>query len=242
VGAFIDAIDALNPVAWYKCDEASGTTLNDSSGNGYHGAYFGTVDYQSGSLVPLDTGCNSFQTDGTAQYAYSATNAALDLTTDHTIIYVASINSGNYPGMRNSSSTGGSGTYVYQGSGNTTWRFYGNTYTAPNNVCAAMAYSSSPSHFVAIRSSDGATRNGWFFVATGGAFTVHQGPTASVSNASPWYLGKNGTNAQYQAGRYGPWAYFNSALSDADIYNLASVGGFIKNARSTVKGFVRNHP
>lgn len=42
-GTLAAAINALSPVGYWKLDETSGTTAFDSSGNGHHGTYTGTV-------------------------------------------------------------------------------------------------------------------------------------------------------------------------------------------------------
>ena len=51
-GALADAIDALNPVGYWKLDESAGTVATDSSGNGRHGTYTGT--HTLGGATGLD--------------------------------------------------------------------------------------------------------------------------------------------------------------------------------------------
>ena len=47
-----EAILSLSPVAYWKLDETSGTTATDSSGNGHHGTYTGTVTLNNRDGAP----------------------------------------------------------------------------------------------------------------------------------------------------------------------------------------------
>ena len=44
--SFSSVVTALAPYSWYRCNEASGTTLVDSSGNSRNGTIVGTLSYQ----------------------------------------------------------------------------------------------------------------------------------------------------------------------------------------------------
>jgi PKD repeat protein len=46
----VNAITLAGPVLWYKFDEGSGTTAQDSSGNGFHGSIKGSVKYVDGKI------------------------------------------------------------------------------------------------------------------------------------------------------------------------------------------------
>lgn len=66
MSAWTDAIDALNPYSWYKCDEAAGTTLVDSGDAPLNGVTAATnVTHNQPSLVPGDpAGKSKFTTLG----------------------------------------------------------------------------------------------------------------------------------------------------------------------------------
>ena len=72
-------IEALNPTLWYKMDEGSGTTLIDSSGNGYNatisGATWTTGKYNGG-----------LNFDGVNDYVNASTPDPAKLTGDTTIL------------------------------------------------------------------------------------------------------------------------------------------------------------
>lgn len=49
--SFSSVVTALSPYAWYRCNEASGTTLVDASGNSRNGTISGTVTLQQAGLL-----------------------------------------------------------------------------------------------------------------------------------------------------------------------------------------------
>ncbi|MBD2267379.1 M10 family metallopeptidase C-terminal domain-containing protein [Anabaena sp. FACHB-1391] len=65
VGSYISTVLADVPLAYWRLDETSGTTVYDSSGNGYNGTYFGAVEL--GKTSGINSG-SSANFDGTDDY------------------------------------------------------------------------------------------------------------------------------------------------------------------------------
>lgn len=66
-GDFDDYAATLNPFAEWKMYEGSGTTMNDSSGNGYDGTFHNTPTFNQGSMLNSGAG-SSIAFNGTNEY------------------------------------------------------------------------------------------------------------------------------------------------------------------------------
>lgn len=78
-GDIAATILARSPLAYYKMDEASGTTMTDSSGNGRNGN-FASVTLAQPSITPSDSGtCARFPGAGSGQVADAAWQDAATL-------------------------------------------------------------------------------------------------------------------------------------------------------------------
>lgn len=68
-GAYVSAILALNPVAYYRMNDPYGATMVDSSGNHNNGVYSGTVAFRQVSLITKDVTARSVSLDGITGHA-----------------------------------------------------------------------------------------------------------------------------------------------------------------------------
>lgn len=78
-----DLIQRLSPRGYYKLDEASGTTLNDSSGNANNGNYYNSSLLNQAKVIPFnDSGSSVYFDSATTDYAKAnvgTVNTALGL-------------------------------------------------------------------------------------------------------------------------------------------------------------------
>ena len=77
-----DEVLADNPEAYWKAEEPSGTTAVDSSGNGHHGTYIGSVELGRTALVPSEVGTTTscrIALDG-SEYMSVAHSSGLSMT------------------------------------------------------------------------------------------------------------------------------------------------------------------
>jgi hypothetical protein len=97
---------AQSPTLWYKFDEGTGSTANDSSGNGYTGTWTGTKScsgqyyFSPGKIGPY-AGCfngSDAQVAANANHSYSGTSG---VTTISCWIYVVTAPVTNYVGIVN---------------------------------------------------------------------------------------------------------------------------------------------
>jgi hypothetical protein len=91
-------LSMLNPVGWWKLDEPTGSVCNDSSGNGYHGTYVGSI-----SRIPAISGNSSgaIRTLADGSGAVMPYNAGLNVGTSSThwsccITYIWNANAGGH--------------------------------------------------------------------------------------------------------------------------------------------------
>ena len=97
------AIISLSPFTYWKFDETSGTSLADSSGNGWNGTYNGSYTINQTSVI--DTGVSSAFSGG---YVRVANNNQLNMVGDYTIEGLIRITSADYTYIqaKNASNTG----------------------------------------------------------------------------------------------------------------------------------------
>jgi len=80
MASYQDTILSYSPVAYWRMDDTSGSTMTDSSGNGYNGSYVNTPTLNSTSLLNIDPGNPSVAFNGTNEYATRAHNVAFNAT------------------------------------------------------------------------------------------------------------------------------------------------------------------
>lgn len=79
-------VNSLNPVAYWKMNEASGSSVSDSSGNGYGGIFINSPALNQVSLIPSDTSGKSVLFNGTNQYVNIAFDSQLTSANSGTLV------------------------------------------------------------------------------------------------------------------------------------------------------------
>lgn len=84
MASYLDTVLALSPVAFWRLDEASGTVMSDSSGNGHDGTYYN--DCVFGRPSPILTDAGSFAISGRVGSTPAPDSGPLNVVNGSTII------------------------------------------------------------------------------------------------------------------------------------------------------------
>jgi hypothetical protein len=196
-------ISGVNPTGWWKFNDGSGTTVSDSSGNGYNGTLSGTPTWHTGYVTLNGQWANC----GTSVPVYS------NQITMMMWMQLASY-SGNYPGIMGAggvSSTYSGILFWVVPAGNIIFSIYSSTasvsITSPSSILSSLW-----THFAGVIDIE---RKSMIFYING----------APVGNVDPsvilsWNSGYNFVfNSRFDGG-YNNYAS-GLSLDDARVYNTA---------------------
>ena len=201
------------PVAYWKFDEGTGTTTNDSTSNKNHGTISGAT-WQTEDMC-VSGKCLKF--DGTDDEVTISNGPVL--TTNATIEGWFYWISGNTSLIRDD--TGGGGWILaYNNGGNITYRLGGSSF---NSSIAVAPLQNKWVHYAMTK--NGATVN--YYI--NGVIAHSGGSAGSTTSILPWHIMKNGTGSNF----------INGYVDDVKIYPYARSAAEIKadfNSRGAMKG------
>ena len=215
--AYVAAVLADTPLAYYRLGESSGTTMNDGSGNARHGTYSGTYTLGAAGLLPGDTDKAVDFTNGAGQVAYAAwMNASPSFTVEaiinpDTVVSARTIAAKAAPAL-DAWQLRQNGAVLEFYIANGGWTFL---------ASPAGALTAGTRYHVAA-SWDGTTRR-LYINGAEVANAVAGGPAA---NASGFSIGMYSTSTEPYDGRIDEVAFYGAALSAARIlahYNASLV-------------------
>jgi len=209
-GTFSRTILEDSPVAFYRCDDSSGTTLTDASGNARNGTITATgVSYGgAGSLNQGYEDNTQMLLDGLTGDLVSSTNAALvfgtnvDYTIECAFFMVGTL------GTLIRDDTGSAGHIPYFSSGGFVSCRAGGT-TASSSI-ASTAYNDLVWHYMQFVRRGGATPSMELYVDGVQLINVSCGTGAVTTK---WHLGRNGTLTGFLNVYADEWSLYNGALS-----------------------------
>jgi hypothetical protein len=212
MSAWTDAVAALSlaPVGWYKFDDTSGTTLNDSSATNLDGTYASTWVKSQATLVPGDVGGTAALLNAAAAYAASGAQVQSD-TFSIALTYKGTDTSAGSV-MFTRGLTGSSQTRMTIGSSAHILE-YGGTNSAMTWTGGAAALSNNVEHFVIVRVSPTAQS-----MIVDGVVVATATATKTGTELGTVFLG--GNSAASLAGIYDEWLLWDGYLSDADAADL----------------------
>ena len=209
-GTFSRTILEDSPVAYYRCDDASGTTLTDASGNARNGTISATgVTYAgAGSMNQSYEDNSQMFLDGTSGEAISSTNAALVFGTNVDYTMECAFYMSGSLGTLIRDDTGSAGHIPYFSSGG----FIACRTGATTNVSgiASTTYNDFNWHYMQFVRRGGASPNAELYVD---GVQLINATTGTAAVTTKWHLGKNGTLSGFLAVYVDEWSIYNGALS-----------------------------
>ena len=209
-GTFSRTILEDSPVAYYRCDDASGTTLTDSSGNARNGTITATgVTYGGGSGFNQSYEDNpQMLLDGVAGELISSTNAALvfGANVDYTIEFAFFMAATLTIMSRDDTSAAGhiplfsSGGFLACRSGATT-----NVSSVATSSVSDLLW-----HYCQFVRRGGATPTNELYID---GVQIINASTGTAAVTTKWHLGKNGTLTAFCNAYVDEWSLYNGALS-----------------------------
>jgi lysophospholipase L1-like esterase len=237
---FISTVQALNPTAWYRCNDAVGsTTLADYSGNNHPGSITGTVYQQNGGFTGDGNTSIMTTTNGFLQAAAGLPGTTNSAFTVSMIIRPFNLSGSTFlMGFANASA--GSG-WMLGVTGNAVG-FYltvNNTTAGSNFNFSSVGSGLRGKPFLLTITYDGSGNWSVYGNSTSTPYmTVSQ--TLSVPGGGTLKFGNAFTNAgpnAYTPCQFQDIMFFNSVLSTtniAAIYNAAAPNGFLNPQAMTI--------
>lgn len=216
--AYRDTVVGLAPISYWRLKEAGGTRAYDEMAK-TNGTYVGGIaqgvagPISDGAGVKTSNGSGKYVTGGADTFPQTAFTLACWL-----YLTATSSNSGIFG--RWTSPGGGSFLWIDANSPNGLSLVY--TTNASNYLRPGVAISQNRWHFC-VGTWDGATSRLYVdgLQLTGGSKSISTAPGTPTTN---WEIGTYNNVNQITNGSLAEAAYWNRALSAADIWNLAAIG------------------
>jgi len=213
-GTFSATILADSPVAYYRCDDASGTILTDASGNARNGTISasGITYSQFSSMNASYEDNNSILTDGVAGELISSTNAALVFGTSVDYTMECAFFMAGTLGVLIRDDTGAAGHIPLFSSGG----FLACRNGAITNVSgvANTAYNDFNWHYMQFVRRGGATPNAELYID---GVQLINAATGTAAVTTKWHVCRNGTLTGFVSAYVDEWSIYNGALSTARL-------------------------
>lgn len=213
-GTYSRTILEDSPVAYYRCDDSSGTTLTDASGNARNGTISATgVSYNGTAGFNQSYEDNvQMSVDGTSGDLISSTNAALvfGANADYTIEFIFFM--AGTLGVLCRDDTGTAGHIAFFNSGGVIACRMGGTTNL--STVASTAYNDFAWHYCQVVRRGGATPNAEMYID---GVKIIDAATGAGAVTTKWHMGRNGNLTTYTSAFLDEWAFYGSALSTARL-------------------------
>lgn len=190
------------PDGYWIMDDTN-ATMEDDSGNAYHGTHFNTPTPVDGS-AHLETR-TALQYNGTTQYS---TVPNPSFTTVCTIEAVTYWTSGTQSILRDSTSGSSGWIFAYDAGGFLAFRIGGTDYVT---TVPTASIQNAWKHLVLVKNGSSVE----FFVNGTSVYTGSGAPSTAAS--MPWYFAKDGTDSNYVATRGQHLSMYARALPDDEV-------------------------